>query len=317
MSGDMRIRLRSQLGTRGNRSASSRKTSSMARRESLAAFAFVSPSLILFLVFAAGPALFSLVMSFMQWNGLGSPKWVGLANFSQLFSDQLFGQSLVNTLLYTVCFVLLTTAASIVVALLLARKFRSVGAVRFLWFLPFVTDMISVSLVWGWLYQPQFGIINYVLGLVHIPPQSWLGDPHWAMISLVVLSTWRWTGYYAVILVAALQSVPKELEEAAIVDGAGSWDVFRHVKLPQISPALFLVVTLEIMSSLQVFEQMWVLTNGGPDNSTISMAMYLYLQAFKFLQMGYASAVAWVLFLLILAITLVNWRLRRLWVQED
>lgn len=317
MSGTVQTETMAPARVRADQPTKRRGSGRLARRESLAAVVFVSPSLILFIVFSAGPAIFSIAMGFMDWNGLGAPRWVGVANYRELLGDALFGRSLINTLFYTLCFVVLTTISSIAIALLLARRFRGVGAVRFLWFLPFVTDMISVSLVWGWLYHPQFGILNYILGLVHVPPQSWLGDSRWAMISLVVLSAWRWSGYYAVILVAALQAVPKELEEAAIVDGAGGWSVFRHVKLPQISPALFLVVTLEIMSSLQVFEQMWVLTNGGPDDSTISMAMYLYLEAFKFLRMGYASAVAWVLFLLILIITLVNWWARRYWTHED
>ena len=291
--------------------------SPLRRREARAAWVFLAPSAVLFGVFAALPAIASLVIGFTDWNGLGSPEWVGLRNYQRLVRDPLFLRSLGNTFLYTGMFVVLTTLVSVGVAVLLDQRLRGISAVRFLWILPVLTDLVSVSLVWGWLYHAQFGIINYVTSLVGIPPVSWLGDTRSAMIALVILSTWRWAGYYSVILVAALKAVPQELVEAASVDGATGWASFTRVKLPLISPALFLIVVLEIISSMQVFEQMWVLTNGGPQDSTISVAMYLYIEAFKFLRLGYASAVAWVLFLIVLIITVINWVCRRFWVYED
>jgi multiple sugar transport system permease protein len=212
-----------------------------------------------------------------------------------------------------VAIVMVTSTA---LALLLNRETWGRSVVRFLWFVPFVTDMVSVSMVWTWIYHTQFGVLNYTMEVMHLPRQAWLGDKQWALFALVVLSVWRWTGYYAIIILAALQGVPKDLYEAAILDGAGRWQMLRGITLPLISPALFFVLIISMMSSFQVFEQMWVMTNGGPEDSTISIVMYLYIQGFQFLNMGYASAIAWVLFLMIFLLTAINWLMRRLWVYE-
>jgi multiple sugar transport system permease protein len=177
--------------------------------------------------------------------------------------------------------------------------------------------MICISLVWTWLYNRDYGLINFVIGLVGVPQQAWLGDTQWALFSLVILSVWRWAGYYSIILLAALQGVPRELYEAARIDGASRWRAFRGITVPLISPAIFFVVIISIVSSFQVFEQMWVMTQGGPEDSTISVAMYLYLQGFEYLNFGFASAVAWVLFMIIFIVTVINWKARSLWVFES
>lgn len=286
-------------------------------REALVALAFLSPGLLLFLVFTIGPAVFSFLAGFTKWNGLTSPIWVGFDNYIQLAQDRLFITSVLNTVWFTILFLVLVLASSIGVAMLLNTRARGISIVRFLWLLPFVTDMISVSMVWTWLYHFRFGVVNYLLGLVGIPPQAWLGSPQLAMISLVILSVWRWTGYYAIILLAGLQNVPQTLYEAAKIDGATRWQMFRSVTLPMLSPTIFFVSVTAVMSSLQVFEQMWVMTKGGPNDATISIAMFLYIQGFQFLKMGYASAVAWVLFLIVFALTIVNWKARRYWVFEE
>jgi multiple sugar transport system permease protein len=280
------------------------------------AWGFLAPGFLIFIIFSLGPALFSLVMSFTSWNGLGTPIWNGLQNYSQLIADSVFLQSLGNTTVFTIEFVILCTVCSTGLAMALNRRFPGISLVRLLWFLPIVTDMVSISLIWVWLYDQNFGLINYVIGLVGIPPQSWLSDTRWALFSLVVLSVWRWAGYYAIIVLAALQDIPGELYEAATIDGAGSWRMFLKITLPLISPAIFFVVILGIISSFQVFEQMWVMTKGGPENSTISIAMYLYEQAFQFLNLGYASAIAWALFFIVLVVTVVNWKVPTLWVFE-
>jgi multiple sugar transport system permease protein len=286
------------------------------RRESLAALGFLLPGLIIFGLFSLGPAVFSLVIGFTNWDGLGTPSWVGIDNYSKLAKDSVFRQSLWNTLLYTVEFVVLVMISSTALALLLNSRIRGRSIVRFLWFVPFVTDMVSVSMVWTWIYHSQFGVLNYFVQLIGLPRQSWLGDKEWALFALVVLSVWRWTGYYSIIILAGLQAVPKDLYEAAILDGANRWQTLRGITLPLVSPALFFVLIISMMSSFQVFEQMWVMTNGGPEDSTISVVMYLYVQGFQFLNMGYASAIAWVLFLIIFALTVVNWTLRKAWVYE-
>ena len=191
-----------------------------------------------------------------------------------------------------------------------------ISLVRLLFFLPFVTDMISISFVWMFIFHMRFGILNYFLSLIDIPPQSWLGDTQWALFSIVILSVWRWMGYYALIILAGLQGVPQELYEAAKIDGATRWKSFLKITMPLISPALFFVVTTGIIASFQVFEQMYIMTQGGPQDSTISIAMFLYQQGFMFLRMGYASAVAWVLFFIIFLVTMINWNARSRWVYE-
>lgn len=287
------------------------------RREILAAAGFLAPNLIAFLVLTLGPTVFSFVMGFAKWNGLTPPKWVGLRNYIELLTeDSLFLKAARNTLIYTVEFVPFALVVSTGLALLFNRKALGTSLVRALCFFPFVTDMISVSFAWTWIYHFRFGVLNYFLDLFGIPPQSWLGDANWAMFSLVVLSVWRWMGYYAVIILAALQGVPTVLYEAAIVDGANRWHLLTRVTLPLISPTIFFVMTTAIMASLQVFEQMYVMTHGGPMDSTISIAMFLYQRGFLFLRMGYASAVAWVLFFMIFGATLLNWNIRSRWVFE-
>jgi multiple sugar transport system permease protein len=286
------------------------------QREILAAFGFLAPGLVMFLLFTLGPALFSLFVGFTTWNGLSNPVWVGLQNYLQLAGDGRFLASVRNTALFTLMFVVICVISSTALAILLNRKAFGTPVVRFLWLLPFLTDMVSVSMVWTWLYHFRFGVINYLLGLMGIPAQAWLGDPRLALFSLVVLSVWRWTGYYAIIILAGLQNVPGDLYEAARIDGATRGQVITRITLPLLTPTIFFVVVTAMMSSFQVFEQMWVMTQGGPNDATISVAMYLYVQGFQLLKMGYASAIAWVLFLIIFGVTVLNWKIRTRWVFE-
>jgi multiple sugar transport system permease protein len=289
----------------------------IAQREMIAAYCFLAPGLIMFLVFTLGPALFSLFVGFTRWNGLSQPVWTGAANYLRLAGDPRFMASLRNTALFTLMFVVVAVVTSTALAILLNRRIAGTSVIRFLWLLPFVTDMISVSMVWTWLYHFRFGVINYLIGLVGIPAQAWLGSPRLALISLVILSVWRWTGYYAIIILAGLQNVPRDLYEAATIDGASRTQTTFKITLPLLTPTIFFVVITAMMSSFQVFEQMWVMTQGGPNDSTISMAMYLYIQGFQLLDMGYASAIAWVLFLIIFVLTFVNWKIRKSWVFEE
>jgi len=289
---------------------------SIGTREALVALVFLSPGLLMFLAFTLGPAVFSFFAGFTKWDGLSRPLWIGLDNYIALAHDRLFITSVLNTALFTALFVVMVLATSITVAMLLNSRARGRSVARFLWLLPFVTDMISVSMVWTWLYHFRFGVVNYLLGAVGIPAQAWLGDPRLAMLSLVILSVWRWTGYYALILLAGLQNIPPSLYDAARIDGAEPWRIVRSVTLPMLSPTIFFVVVMAVMTSFQVFEQMWVMTKGGPNDATISVAMFLYIQGFQFLNMGYASAVAWVLFFIIFVLTVVNWKVRNRWVFE-
>lgn len=286
------------------------------RREAWAALAFLAPNLLGFLIFTLGPAIFSIVMGFTNWSGLSAGKWIGLQNYRDLLQDPIFLKSLWNTLIYTIEFTPLVMLVSLGLALLFNRKLPGVSALRLLCFLPIVTDFISISFVWSWLYHLRFGIINYALEAIGIPGQAWLGDAKWAMFALVVMSVWRWMGYHAVIILAGLQDVPREFYEAATIDGANRWHLFTRITIPLISSTLFFVLIISITSSLAVFEQMYIMTKGGPQDATISVSMYLYQQGFRFFRMGYASAIAWMLFFITFLVTMINWSVRKRWVYE-
>lgn len=286
-------------------------------KEALAALLFLAPNLIGFLVLTLGPGLFSLIMGFTNWSGISRARWVGAENYIELMADKVFLTALRNTLVYTVEFTPLVIVAALLFALLFNQRVWGVPVVRLLCFLPIVTDFISVAFIWSWIYHFRFGVLNWALELLNLPAQAWLGDVRWAMIALVVMSVWRWVGYYAIILLAGLQGIPSELKEAATIDGANGRQLFLRVTIPLLSPALFFVLIISISSSLAVFEQMYIMTRGGPRDSTISISMFLYQQGFRFFKMGYASAVAWILFLLTFMVTAFNWTIRRRWVYQE
>ncbi len=286
-------------------------------KEALVALLFLAPNLIGFLLLTLGPGLFSLIMGFTNWSGISPASWVGADNYLNLLTDKVFLTALRNTLVYTLEFTPLVIGAALLFALLFNQKAGIVPVVRLLCFLPIVTDFISVSFVWSWIYHFRFGVLNWALNLLHLPAQAWLGDVRWALTAIVVMSVWRWVGYYAIILLAGLQGIPRELNEAATIDGANRRQLFGRVTIPLLSPALFFVLIISISSSLAVFEQMYIMTQGGPRDTTISISMFLYQQGFRFFKMGYASAVAWILFLLTFMVTAFNWTIRRRWVFQE
>lgn len=286
------------------------------RRETWAALGFLAPNLLAFLVFTLGPAIFSIIMGFTNWSGLNAGQWVGLDNYTRLLEDDVFLTSLRNTLVYTLEFTPLCILVALGLALLFNRKLWGTSFFRLLCFLPIVTDFISIAFVWSWIYHFRFGVLNYFLKVLGLPAQAWLGDAKWALFAIVFMSIWRWMGYYAVIILAALQEVPRELYEAAKIDGASGRKLFTHITLPLISSTLFFIVIISVTSSLSVFEQMYIMTEGGPQDATISISMFLYQQGFQFFRMGYASAIAWVLFMLMFIVTAFNWAFRKRWVYE-
>lgn len=286
------------------------------RRETLVALGFLAPNVLAFLFFTLGPALFSFVMGFTNWSGLSVGRWVGVENYLRLLDDKVFMKSLRNTLVYTVEFTPLCMIMSLGLALLFNRKLWGTAFFRLLCFLPIVTDFISIAFVWSWIYHFRFGVINYFIKQLGFPAQAWLGDAKWALFALVIMSVWRWMGYYAVIILAGLQEIPRELNEAARIDGANNWQTFTKITVPLLSPTLFFVLIISITSSLSVFEQMYIMTKGGPQDATISISMFLYQQGFQLFRQGYASAIAWVLFFLTFLFTALNWSVRRRWVYE-
>lgn len=278
---------------------------------------FVSPWVIGFGLLTAGPMLYSLYLSFTSASLLSPPEWVGLENYRRMAADPLFYRSLGNTAFYAVLGVPLGLLLALGLALLLNAPVRGLGFFRTLFFLPSVTNTVALSLLWLWLLNPEFGLINTALRWVGIEGPLWLQSAAWAKPALVLMSLWT-AGGQAVIFLAALQGVPRELTEAAAIDGAGPGRRFFAVTLPMISPALLFNFIMGLVGALQVFTQAFVMTGGvqpgsegGPNQATLFIVLYVYKQAFQEFNMGYASALAWALFVLIAGGTALAWRLAR------
>lgn len=288
--------------------ATRRPLSSRRKRERSWGAAFLSLPVLLFLVFLLLPIVMALVLSFTDYSVIGTTHWVGWANYGRLLHDPFFHTALWNTLLYTVMYVPLSLVLALGTALLLNRKVRSVTVFRTLFYIPVVASTVATASIWYWLLNPQHGLINIVLGWFGIDGPAWLYDSHWAMTAIVIMSAWAGFGANMIIFLAGLQGIPRELLEAARTDGAGSWKLFWHITLPSLARTTLLVTTLLIISAFQVFDQAYVLTKGGPGNSTVTLVYYIYDRGFGSLQMGYASAISFVLFAIILVVSLVNAR---------
>ena len=295
----------------------------MSSRETRAAYGFLSPWIIGFLVFMAGPMVASLVLSLTDYDVLTSTDFVGAANYQQLLADPKVRTSLANTLIYTVLHVPLTMAVSLGLAMLLVRAGRrSAGFFRTVFYLPTITPKVAVGVLFLLLFNGQVGLINEVLGWVGINGPDWTSDGQWIKPGLVVMSAWS-LGSTVIIYLAALQDVPRDLYEAAEMDGASPWARFRAVTVPMISGALFFTLIINTISSLQTFEEVYTAFFGSSNQQTygndaaLFYVIYLFQQAFQFLHMGYASALAWLLFLIIVIITLLQVRLSRRFVYYE
>jgi multiple sugar transport system permease protein len=310
-------------GAIGSALATSRTTQqrwprlSLARQEELIAYAFILPSLLGFVVFLVAPMVASLGISFYDWELLTPPQFVGLKNFATLLNDRVFRQVVVNTLYYTAGLVPLNLVVSLGLALWLNTRLRGLTLYRMAFFLPVVTVTVAVALIWRWMYEPRAGIVDAALHAVGLPGPTWLGDTHWAMPAIILMSLWKGFGYNMVLFLAGLQGIPVSIYEAAMIDGASAWQRFWRITLPLLSPVIFLAVVLTVISSFQVFDQALVMTNGGPANATNTIVLYIYQNGFQFFRMGYASAIAWVLFAVIFIFTLFQMRLQGRWVQYD
>jgi multiple sugar transport system permease protein len=285
--------------------------------ETLAAWLFLLPSFLGFAVFTVIPVIAAFVIAFLRWNLFSTPQFSGLTNFERLLGDPTFLESLLNTTYFTVVSVPLTVLVGLGIALLVNQSFRGVAVFRSLLLLPYVTITVAVAFVWTWLYIPQGGLINSVLGIFGIPGPDWLTNSVWAMPALIMMSVWKNFGFGMVIFLAGLQTIPAELYEAATVDGASAWRRFRSVTLPMLSPSMFFVSVTSIISSFQVFDQALVMTNGGPGSSTTTLVMYIYRTGFQNFNEGYASSLAMVLFLIVLLATAGQVLLQRRWVHYD
>ena len=274
-------------------------------RGEIKGFLFLSPWLIGLLVFTAYPIVASFVFSFAYYNGISAPHMIGLENYKQLFSDPLFWQSIRNTLYLAVFGIPIAQVLSVLVALLLNTKIKFQGLFRALYFLPSIVPVVATALLWKWFLNPEFGPLNVFLMKLGLPAPGWLTDPVWAKPALILTGIWA-IGSPMVIYLAGLQNISAELYEAATLDGAGKIASFFHVTLPMLSPVILFNVVMGVINSFQAFTTIFVMTNGGPDNSTLVYALQIYRNGFQFYKMGYASAMAWILLLLTaLAVLLV------------
>ena len=287
-------------------------------RQNLEGWLFIAPVAVGVLAFYFVPILVSLVVSFTNWDGLTRAEWVGFFNYARLITrDQVFRQSLGNTLYYVIGHIPLTIGVALCLALLCNRKVRGVTWFRTIYFLPVVTNVVAISLVWSYFFSPRSGTVNWFLSLVGIAGPSWLSDTRWAMLAVIIVSVWHGVGYPMVILLAGLQNIPEVYYDAAKVDGASAWGRFRSITIPLLTPSLFFLTITQFISSFQVFGIIYVLTGGGPVRATTVYIYYLYQNAFQNSRMGYASAMAWILFAIIATITLIQWKLQRRWVVYD
>jgi multiple sugar transport system permease protein len=280
--------------------------------EHFTGWAFVTPGVVIILLFGAVPIVWSALMSFQRSNLLSpSTPFVGLKNYRQLVHDPVISQALEHTLVYTALFVPGTMLVGLFLAVAMNRKIRFIAFYRTVAYATMAISTISEAIVFIWLFAPSYGVVNYFLSVVGVPPQQFLNSPSQALYVIVIMTIWGWTGFSVVIYLAALQGVPQTLMEAAAIDGATPWRTFRRVTLPLLSPAsLFLAVWLTI-NALQLFDEVYLSTQGGPLNATTVLVYYLYTQAFQDFNFGYASAIAYVLFLLIIVITVIQFRVGR------
>lgn len=281
------------------------------------AFWFLAPALGLIAVFFALPILAALLLSFTDFDiyALGDPsalRWVGLANYRQLLDHPLFWTALANTLYFVLLGGPLSVALSLAAALLVNAKLTCCKTLfRTVYFLPVVSTLVAVAVVWRALYHPEAGLLNQLLGLLGLAPIDWLGDPTWAMPALILMAAWKNFGFNMIIFIAGLQAIPERLYEAARLDGASAWAQFIHITLPLLAPTFLFVALMTMIGYLQLFAEPYVMTQGGPANATLSVVLLMYQEGFRWWNMGFAAAIAFVLFAIILAGTLLQLHLQR------
>ncbi len=275
---------------------------------------FLAPSLTALLMFSLGPMIGTSWVSLHEWNLIRPAEFIGFDNYRELWGDEKFHRALRNTLYYLAGYLPLVTVGGLALALLLNRRVRGVAFFRALYFLPVVTSWVVVSLLWKWLLNPNDGLINVMLGWVGIDGPGWWTSPTWAMPSVILASAWKDLGFVMVILLAGLQSIPETLYEAARIDGAGAWRCLRSVTLPLLTPSLFFVLVISMINGFQVFDQVWVMTGGGPAGSSTVVVEQIVKNTFSYGRAGYASAQSMALFAIILVVTAIQLRLQKRWV---
>jgi multiple sugar transport system permease protein len=285
-------------------------------KQNLIAYSFILPNLLGFTLFTLVPMVFSLALAFMNWDGANVITFVGLDNFRQLIRDETFRIALFNTFYYVIGTVPPTMVASLALALLLNQSLRGRNFFRTTFFFPYVSSLVAVAVVWNLLFHPAMGPVNQFLVSLGVEnPPRWSASVDWAMPTVIMASIWRGMGYYMVIYLAALQGIPSYLYEAAEIDGASAWQRFRYVTLPMLTPATFFVSMMLTIACFKIFDLIMVMTRGGPGRATNVLVIHTYNTAFREFRFGYSSAIAMVLFVIVLVITIVQFRMEKRWVS--
>jgi len=291
-----------------------RRSGPLARREALTGLLWVQAWFIGFLVFTLGPIVAAVYLGFTDWRGRGVPRFVGLQNFIEIFTDDpLFWQSLKVTLLFAVIYLPLSLIIGFAMAMVMNQRLVGVKVFRTLYFLPSVLSGTAVAILWQFVFNRDFGVLNWFVGLFGIDPVSWLVSPRWVIPSIAIMQLWA-VGSTIIIYLGGLQGIPTELYEVAKLDGAGWWATLRNVTLPMMSPVIFFQLVLGLIATFQIFTQPYVMTQGGPDNASYFYALYIYNTAFVQLRLGYASALSVILFVIVVGITAIIFRTSKAWV---
>ena len=287
------------------------------RHETILGWLMVSPWLIGFICFSALPMFASLIISFTEWDMLSKPEWVGFENYKTLFfEDPLALHSLNITILFTIVSIPLNIVFGLALAMLLNTSIRGLAIFRTIFYLPAILSGVAVALMWRWIFSTEFGLLNALLSMIGIEGPAWLTDRIWVLPSFVIMRLWS-VGGGMIIYLAGLQSIPTNLYEAANIDGANWWHRTRFITLPMLSPTIFFQLIVGFIFSMQIFTEAFIMTNGGPADASLFYLLYLYRTAFQYFDMGYASALAWVLFVVILVLTIILFKTGKSWVYYE
>ena len=287
--------------------------SNINKNDGLTALIFILPAVLGTLIFIVIPVFFSFSLSFVDWDLLSPMKFVGLSNFKDVLTDSTFVQVLINTFVFAIASSVFAVIIPLVLACILNTKIRGSNFYKTAYFLPFITPMIVIAIVWQWVFDPNMGLLNQILH-THI---KWLYDVRFALPALIAVSVWKLIGYNMIIFLSGLSTINQEVLEAAKIDGANSWQVFKNVTVPLLSPTIFFVIVITSISSFQVFDLIYVMTQGGPDNSTMVLVYSIYKYAFEYFDVGKASAIAYILFAIIFVLVLCQWKLRKKMVYNE
>ncbi|MCX7708426.1 MAG: sugar ABC transporter permease [Clostridia bacterium] len=294
----------------------SSKRNSLERRNTLRAYAFLLPNFIGFLIFTLIPVVCAMLLSFVEWDSANPMVFVGLKNYARILKDETFMISFWNTLYYTIGTVPLTMVCSLVIALVLNNKLKGIKFFRAAFFFPYIVSMVAVAVVWNMIFHPTMGPVNSFLMALGIEnPPGWTASVEWAMPAIIFASVWRQMGYFMVMYLAGLQGIPRELYEAAVVDGANSWQKFKNITLPMLTPTSFFVSVMCVINGFKIFDMVAVMTEGGPGRATNVLVLHIYNQAFLQMKFGYAAAVSMVLLVLVLSITVIQFKGEQKWVN--